>query len=315
MGLSRRKLLLDLNIIKDGPDLESVTKKAMVDYELYKWRKGSNHVTTSFYASKFPGSEKSCQRKMLYQLMNIPEVDPLSPKLRGMTEMGNAAEYYIVHRLVMAGKTVSGSGPIHYGEKIEQTKFEDPDTWLSGAVDLILDLRKEGYGNVLPVDIKSKDHNVIEQMRIGARGYDEKHFYQVQAYIYFCRKFHIDMGWDHMGLGMADSGMLYYVSRQDPTYVKQFFFPMDEESISRAVEAMKETKNKFFAGEIPERPKDWKWTEEPCKWCPFKREACKKDWKEGVTKLAESNGIEFAKHVNPSYDYDEIKLKVEDRWN
>jgi hypothetical protein len=313
--VSRRKLLLALNILKDGPDLEAITKKAMVDFELAEWKKDSDHITTSFYASQFPGSEKSCKRKMLYSLMNIPEVDPLSPKLRGMTHMGNAAEYLIVHRLMKAGKTLAVEPPEHFGDKIEQTKFSDSETWLSGATDLILDLREEGYGNVLPVDIKSKDHSVIEQMNIGARGYDEKHFYQVQAYIYFCRKFHEDMGWDKIGLGMADSGMLYYVSRQDPTYVKQFFFPMDEEAIARAVETMKETKDLFFSGDIPERDPSWKWTEEPCKWCPFKREACKKDWKDGVTRLSESNGIEFAKYVNPSYDYDEIKLKIEERWN
>lgn len=84
MGLTREQLFRSLNIIKDSPiDLEAITKKAMVEFELEKWKEGDDHITTSFYASQFPGSEKSCQRKMLYQLLNIPEVDPFSPKLRG----------------------------------------------------------------------------------------------------------------------------------------------------------------------------------------------------------------------------------------
>jgi hypothetical protein len=315
VGLTREQLYRTLNIINDGPDLEAVTKKAMVEFEQKKWIEGDNHITTSFYASQFPGDDKACQRKMLYQLMNIPYVDPISPKLRGQTEMGNAAEYYIVHRLIAAGKTLSGSGPVHYGEKIEQTKFEDPDTWLSGATDLILDLREEGYKSVLPVDIKSKDHEVIQNMRIGIRSYDEKHYQQVQAYIYFCRKFHEDMGWRDMGLLPAKGAIIYYVSRQDPTFVKQFYVDQDDAAIEKAVENMQQAKDAWLNGFLPERPKDWKWTEEPCKWCPFKREACKKDWKDGVKELDKSNGIEFAKHVNPSYDYEEIKLKIGKRWN
>ena len=309
MGLTREQLFRTLNVINDGPDLEAITKKAMVDYEQERWKNGEYHVQTSFYASQFPGDEKSCQRKLLYGLMNIPNTDPMPPKLRGQTKMGNAAEEYIVSRLVAAKKTLH----IMLDEDL-QNKFEDPDTWLSGATDLILDLREEGYNAILPVDIKSKDHEVIQHMRIGVRNYDEKHYYQVQAYIYMCRKFH-NRFWKSEGLKPANAGILYYVSRQDPTFVKQFYFPYDPIAVDRAIATMKETKEAFLNDELPERPKEWKWTEEPCKWCPFKREACKKDWKAGVKKISESNGIEFAKHVNSSYDYDEIKLKVEERWN
>ena len=283
MGLSREDLLKKLNIIPNGgPDLEAVVKKAMTQFELDTWKEPSDHVTTSFYASQFPGDEKSCSRKMLYQLMNVPYVDPIPPKLRGQTEMGNAAEYWIVHRLMTTGKVLSSELPETYGDKVKQTKFSDELTWLSGATDLIMDMSDEGYEYILPVDIKSKDHNVIQDMRVGARGYDIKHYYQVQAYIYFCRKFHEEMGWK---LKPAKAGMLYYVSRQDPTFVKQFYFDMDEEAIARGIELLTQTKEDWHNDVLPERPSEWKWTEEPCKWCPFKREACKKDWKEGVEKL------------------------------
>lgn len=261
MGISREQLFRTLNIIKDGVDLEAIVKKSMVEFENHKWQEIDDHTTTSFYASQFPGSEKSCQRKMLYQLMNIPNVDPFPPKLRGQTEMGKAAEEFVVKPLISSGIVLSVNS-----EK-EQIKFEDPDTWLSGSTDLVLDLREVKYNHVLPVDIKSKDHDVIQQMKIGARNYDEKHYQQVQAYIYFCRKFHVDMGWRDMGLLPAKAGMLYYVSRQDPTFVHQFYFKIDREVIDRALENSIHAKEMWQEDILPPRPEDWKWTEEPCKWC------------------------------------------------
>lgn len=312
MPLSRLELLKALNIVKDGPDLEKLTTKLMVQFEEKEWRE-STRATTSFFASQFPGEEKSCERRMLYSLMNLPEVNPVSPKLRGMSIMGNSVEYLIVHRWAVGGITLSGSVPLHYGDPIEQTKFEDEETLLSGATDAILDLRPE-YDSVLPVDIKSKDHDVVKQMQVGARSYDPKHYLQVQAYIYFCRKFHDDMGWGSTNLSLAKGGIIYYVSRQDPTFSKQFYIAYDSAIIDKAIKTLKKTKENFYLNKLPARPKDWKWSEEPCKWCPFKKEACKKDWKAGVEELDKSNGIEFAKMVKPSYDYDEVKSKIEERW-
>lgn len=312
MSLTREQLFRATNVVHTGPQVEPVTKQAMVLFEDNYWKKYTR-TGTSFYASRFPGTDKSCGRKMLYSLMGVPEVTPMSPKLRGLTLQGKSAEYYLTHRWLAQGMMVGIKAPDHFGDEIPQIRLEDPDLWLSGAIDALLDMRPK-WKHILPVEIKSKDQDVIKDMRNGNRSYDDYHFLQIQSYLYMCEKYHEKMGWDKLGFEPAIGGVIYYVSRQDPTFVREFYVPKDDEVINRAVENLKQFKQSYLEGKLPERPKEWKWSEEPCKWCPFKREACKKDWKEGITELAESNGIEFAKFVHPSYNYDKTRQGVLDRW-
>ncbi len=303
MGLTREQLFRALGIIKDV-DLEAITKKAMVQYETDAWREVGDHPITSFWCSQFPGEENLCcnTRGLLYNLMNIPQVDPIPPRLRGQAEMGNAVEAFVLRSWEKAGILLSS-----------QVKVEDEETWLSGAIDAVLDLRPQ-LNKLVPIDIKSKDHEVIKQMKLGMRSYDHKHYLQVQSYIYLWRKLQEIDGIDWEGLREVDSGMLYYVSRQDPTYVKEFYFNADDVLIEKSAAQLKELKNNFIAGTLPERPDGLKWSEPPARWCGFKKECCKKDFVAGITTLAESNGIEFAKHVKPSYDYEKTRRKVLGRW-
>lgn len=313
MGLSREQLFRALHIVKDGPQIDGLTKRAMIAHETELWRSGGSRKTTSFFASQFPGEEKSCDRRLLYTLMNIPEASETNIKLRGYAEMGNAAEYLILHRWGHAGMTVGGSVPLEYGQKFEQVRFEDAETWLSGAADAVLDIRPD-YDAVLPVDVKSKNDNVIDEMRASIRSYDPKHYMQIQAYIYFCKLYHDDMGWSEMGLKPARGATIYYVSRQDPTKTVEYYFPYSEEVATAAVELLKQTKEAFIENRLPPRPKEWKWSEEPCKWCPFKKFACKPDNTGKVETLSQSHGIEFAKEIIEEYDYDEIREAVFERW-
>jgi len=302
MGLTREQLLRKLDVISDAPDLESITKKSLVEISRKEWQEPEKEAT-SFYASQFPGKENLCcnTRGLLYSLMNIPHLDPFPTKLSGQAAMGNAAEAFVINAWNKAGILIGGT----------QVYFEDEETWISGRTDAILDLSPE-IKSVLPVDVKSKDHDVIQQMKIGAREYDPKHYLQVQCYIYLCRKFHDQLD---TKLEPAKSGMLYYVSRQDPTFVKAFYFDADEEVIEKSVEILKNLKQNFLDGELPPVPEGHQWSKDLARFCPFKKECCKKDFKDGITKLCDSNSIEFAKTVRPSYDYEEKRRKVLERWS
>lgn len=308
MGLTREQLLIALGIVKEGVDLEAITKKAMFDYENEHWRKNLENAPhgepwhTSFHASSFPGDEKSCVRKLLYTMMDTPEVEPIPAKLRGQAEMGKAVEEFITHKWRYAGILLG-----------DQVKFTEDELMLTGSADAILNLAPQ-YNSVLPVDIKSKDHNVISEMQLGMRSYDKKHWEQLQAYIYFCKTNHKKLGWDELGLKPAKSGIIYYASRQDPTFVKQFYIRADEEFIERGIENLLIARDNYVDGSLPARPKDWKWSEEPCKWCPFKKFACKPDDKAGVEELEESNAIDYANHVRPGYDYEKTRQEVWKRW-
>jgi hypothetical protein len=165
------------------------------------------------------------------------------------------------------------------------------------------------------VEIKSKKDSVIEYMKVGGESYDPKHYNQLQAYIDWCIKNHERMGWDKLGLQPATGGVIYYVSRENPRNTHEFYVEVDELAIASANAKLETWRGDYQLDNLPSRPKEWKWTEEPCKWCPFKKNVCKPDYQAGIVKLSESHGIEFAKGQHPSYNVDDIKRRVEERWN
>jgi hypothetical protein len=81
----------------------------------------------------------------------------------------------------------------------------------------------------------------------------------------------------------------------------------------------------FLAGELPElkpgkrtskfgHPHGWRWSYEPCSYCDFKT-TCQLYFREGVTELSNSIGIERAKLVREDYDYEAARRRVHDRWS
>jgi hypothetical protein len=321
MGLSRRQLFQTLGIITDGPRIDPVIGAAYDAEErrLYDLqhddtaveRKGAWH--TAFHLSSFPGSEKECTRYRLYEMMNVPEPEPISQLGRSVMDMGRQLEYQIVYRLARAGKTISGSCPLEDGGPLHQTRFEVPELWTVGSTDMALDLRPE-WRSVVVGDVKGKDHDVVSAMQVGVRKWDPEHYAQIQGYIFAAREFHVDMGWADMGLEPCDGGVLIYASRARPRHTKEFFFRYDEEFAMRAIERLHDAKSFFEDGVLPPREKEWRWTETPCDWCPFKKHACKPDIKADVTLLRDSKAIEFARSVNASYDYVAAREAVLDRW-
>lgn len=304
MGITRKQLFKSLGVIKEGPQLDKWTEEAYLQEAERNWREDS-HFTSSFYCSRFPGAEKNCRCTPLYQLMNIPEKEPMTPKGVGVTEVGSCVEEQIVERWYKAGILLNPYYP-------KQLYIEDENTWLTGYIDAVLNLIPEYY-YVLPVEIKSKKNNVIEYMKVGGQSYDDKHYYQLQAYILWCMRNHKKMGWDKLGLMPAQGGIIYYVSREDPRNTHEFYVEFDPALTLEAEHRLKLWRKQFLNDELPERPKDWRWTEEPCKWNSYKK-LCKADYKEGIVKLSESNAVKFALEQDPSYNIENVKRRVQERW-
>jgi len=306
MGITREQLFKALGAYEaDAPDLDKWTHRAYTQEELRRWKE-EPYFTSSFHASSFPASEKSCGRQLLYKLMNFPEPDPISAKGIGIMEAGKCVEEQIVLRWSKMGLVLGPPYP-------EQLKIEDDNLWLSGYIDAPLNLLPE-WPYVLPVEIKSKKNSVIEYMKVGGESYDPKHYNQLQAYMDWCIKNHENMGWDKLGLKPAIGGIIYYVSREDPRNTHEFYVKVDDLAIASANTKLMTWRQDYILDNLPERPKDWKWTEEPCKWCVFKKNVCKPDHLAKIVKLSESNGVEFARQQNPSYNVEDIKRRVKERW-
>ena len=62
-----------------------------------------------------------------------------------------------------------------------------------------------------------------------------------------------------------------------------------------------------------ERPKEWRWTETPCRWCPQKR-MCKADIKADIVNVDQSCTVDFAKTVDQKYDPVKNRRMVIKRW-
>lgn len=322
MGISRLHLFRTLGIVRDGPHLDPQIEAAYVADEerLYAMQHDDTAIErggawhTSLHLSSFPGGDKVCMRSRLYELMNVPEVEPINPLGRSVMDIGKQLEYQIVYRMARAGLTIAGSCPVHDGAYMAQTRFELSDLWTTGSMDTAVDWRRWGWPSVLPIDVKGKDHEVVSAMRVGAREHDPDHYDQLQGYIWACRVFHEDMGWADMGLEPAEGGIILYASRQRPRHTHEFFFRFDEEFAHRAIERLMDTTSFFEDGVLPPRDKDWRWTEAPCDWCPYKKHVCKPDIKADVTRLDDSNAIEFARGVNKAYDYQAAREAVLERW-
>lgn len=294
--------------------MSALTVQIYKDIEEQIYRSGDTRISSTFWASNFPCLETSCDRQNVYRLLNIPGDKPFSIGGRAITSIGNAVEEQIVYRWGKAGITVGGSVALQEGNHTNQFAVADPDTWLHGKMDAVLDLRPK-IKTVLPVDIKSKDTNKIILMQKGEASYDQKHYAQVQAYIYLCDLVYDEMGWEHMGLGRPESACIFYASRENPSQTFTFYIKADWKAIENALIRLHTNRRDYLDGVIPERDPDFMWSKDECQWCDFKKFACKPDFKAGINDLSQSHGIEFAKTIRPNYDYEETRKKVLSRWN
>lgn len=314
MGIGRIDFLRSMGILPEPgvPDLTKIT------LDLYEKHDDEDHVSgagdreerwhTSFHASGFvPGMNKACGRKALYGLLDIPEQDRVPGHIGLIGDVGKALEQMFVDTWNRAGILITQPPPA-------QTGFVDAEHWFTGYIDAALDLSAYGCDTVYPVDVKGKDHDVVNDMRKNSRDADQEHVWQVMAYMYFCRRFHQELFGDTIPhLRQAESGGVLYVSRQRPGVMCLFNVRYDEQAVEEGIQRLKTWKSMFRVDQLPDRPKEWRWTEAPCDWCNYKR-GCKQDTKDTIRTLANSNLIQFAKTIRPDYDIDEVKQRVLDRW-
>jgi hypothetical protein len=342
MGLTRGEFWAALGLMKV---VEPLTEYAVEMTELAIWKgdeESSPHGQpwhTSFHASQFPGDDPyACGRAALYGMMNVPSPEPTSRWLRGLGEAGKAIEDFLVRRWGTVGALLSADA-----DADEQTGFVDPETWFTGNCDAIVIPFGWNRGHV--VDVKGKFVDVVKDMQHFMRGPDDKHVRQIKAYIGEAHDtFHLrypevcvcESTWAvasnivggvcpiHGGdaclkmikMQPVVDGSLYYVARDDWNVTHEFFFGYDKNFTEEGKRRLVEWKEHFKEGTLPPRPDGWMWSKEPypCRFCPYKKHACKPDDKEMVERLEDSHAIEYAQSIWPDYDYEATRATVLDRW-
>lgn len=316
MTLGRFEFFAELGLIKVA---EPTTQSAYLKVSEDEWRSQfieSPHGTpwhTSFHASQFPGGDdRACPRKQLYSLMNIPRPKPIDRGGRTVMAAGRGIEYELVKTYQDAGVLLSADpdNPV-------QTGFVDPEHWLTGNTDAVI--LPAGWKRGHVVEVKSKDHDVVQAMRSGERGPDPEHVRQVKTYIGMANEASAELWPD---LEPVETGSVFYLSRNRPSITAEFFFRIDPEIMEDGRAKLAQWKQWFIEDHLPPRPIDWMWTEEPCKYCQYKnlkladgsRAGCKEDALQKIDKLSESTTIKFASELNTEYHYDLARAAVLGRW-
>lgn len=306
---SRKEMINKLGLSVDI--VEPILDKAYKIEEKQIWEKDlfssphGNHWHTSFHASEFPGDEETaCPRKAIYGLMNIPAPAPVERAGRAVMEAGLDIEDRIVKRFERAGVLLSEPP-----EAEHQTNFREDEAWLSGSSDAII--KPPRMNRPYVVEIKSKYQRIIDEMIAGERGPDDQHINQVMTYISLANNYGKDYWPD---LDDCIAGSLLYVSRDNPSITKEFKFTYDPDWWETGKQRLIDWKTLYIDGKIPEKPKGFMWSKGACKYCKFKKHACKPDFQNDVTDISKSNAIDWAKEVWPDYDYETTRDKVLKRW-
>lgn len=313
--LSRSEMLTRFQITRT---IEPLTIAAYKKVEEDRWRSGDgnsphgNPWHTSFHASQFPGDNPmACSRQAVYRMMDLPNAEPFNRRARTVMAAGKAVEYELVSTFHDAGILISAAP-----DEPVQTGFTFADAWLTGSVDCVL--LPPSWNKPLPVEIKSKYQEVIEQMQVGAKRPDENHIFQLKVQLALIRHAQ-ESGQLWSDLDLVTHGYIYYLSRDRPFETAEFRVDYDSRFFEIGISVLKEWKELFKNEVLPSvnpskrHPMGWKWSYPPCQWCDFKK-TCKLDFEQGVTTLPESVGINRAKLVSDTYSYEEARARVLDRW-
>lgn len=325
MGISRREMYSTLGVVSDGPNLEAVTEQAYKYVEQHERKviakapEGRNSWHTSFHGSMFPGGvdDRRCGRQALYTLMDVPDDREMPRLAKTCGAVGTAIERHLLWTWMHLDIVLNDDGGYfkpskHWLDWMPQVGIEDPDTWLTGSIDAILDIRPR-WKYALPVDVKSEFIDNVEQMKVGAKSYKEDHYKQLQAYMYLVNLAWDDLKYGEMGLERPIGGIIYYIARDRPTVTWQAWIPYDEAFVEAGLERLRAWKDDFINDRLPERPKEWQWSKPPCQWCPFKK-SCREDVRNDVERLSESHALQFAAKVRDGYDPAKVRQEVLDRW-
>lgn len=337
MGMSRGEMYSELGLIRI---MEPLIEKVYKDYADRQYKGQMAHLDsphgdpwhTGFHASSFPGGdEMACPRESLYSMMGISQDKPFSPKSLKMMQMGKDVENDLVWKLYEFGILLSPTpdNPIQMG-------FKDGDYWLSGNLDALI--AHPGLGRPHVIECKMKYAEVVQEMLDRVQGPDPKHVKQLKTYICFMRA---KIAEQFPNMEPLRDGTIVYISRDNPDVTAEFLVEYDESFMEEGLKQLAEWKEFYRQGILPSttpdkrNPMGFRWTYPPCNWCDF-GQTCRKDHKAGVTKLADSHGIEFSQNVirvprvdeegepviNPdidrqymdTYDYAEKRAQVFARW-
>lgn len=314
--LTRSEMLTRLQIQRT---IDPMVAAAYRKVEEERWKSGDgssphgNPWHVSFHASQFPGDDPmACGRQAMYRMMDLPNAEPFNRRARTVMAAGKAIEYELVSTLHEAGIVIS-AGP----DEPIQTGFTFADAWLTGSVDCVI--QPYGWNIPIPIEIKSKYQEVIEEMQLGRRKPDEGHIFQLKVQLALVRDAQ-EKGELWADLDLVTHGYIYYLSRDRPFETAEFRVDYDPRFFDAGIEKLKEWKQMFKDERLPsenpskKHPYGWRWSYQPCQWCDFKK-TCKLDFEQGIDTLPESVGINRAKLVNPDYSYDEARQRVLDRWN
>lgn len=301
--------------------LDPIVDAAYKQVEEESWREQLDDAPhgdpwhVSFHASQFPGDDPmACPRQALYQMMDFPPAAPFNRRSRAVMAAGKAIETELVRTWHKAGILLSAPPDAEF-----QTGFEHPEAWLTASTDAII--LPPRWNKPVPVEIKSKYDVEIEKMLVGARGPDDNHISQIKVQLALVR-LHQDELWP--GLDPVTHGYIYYLSRDMPSKTAEFRVDLDERFFDVGVNTLKQWRAWFDEGLLPElnpskrdsrygHPNGWKWSYPPCVYCPFKK-TCQLDFREGVTDLEQTIGIDRAKMIRPDYDPEAARKRVRDRW-
>jgi hypothetical protein len=267
---------------------------------------------TSFHASEVPWDERWCARKLIFGLMDVPLGEPIDEKGRAIMDVGKDTEVQFVTRFHIAGRLVSP--PPTDG----QLTFVDREAWLSGSCDAVIIPLGQGKPHVVDpkgVDNENARRPKFREMQAGLRDADPEHVAQLQSYVNQAYE-ESEKLWP--GMDPCTSGSLLYFNRARSHERVEFFYDMDREGYLRMHERLVRTRTSFEMGILPPHPFGGKeWSEEPCAWCPYKKDLCKplaKEEKDGTVFSLAEVGEHVRKHVDETYDAKERREAVLNRW-
>lgn len=347
MGLTRQQLWSLLNNISP---VESVLLSAYENEERQIWRDGISNEphgqkwNQSFHCSVFPGDDPSvCGRAQVYGLLDPAPSAPLDPKTRMLFDLGTEIEHMFVKRWSNYGVLLSADVT---GDDQYQTGFEDHECWLTGSPDAII--LPPFYKKCHVVDVKTTSQEKVEKM-VNDPEFEiyshKKYVRQLKAYIAeanekfsptvitcrisgllikngqeTCAKFHSGKCIPKvLKVEPPDDGTLLYASREEPlTCMFSYYIPYDPDMVMAGKSRLKKWKKDFEDGILPQhvnKGDSKKWTSGECKYCSHKSAGyCKEDYKNKITKLKDSALIEHNKNFDPSYNYEQTRQEILERW-
>lgn len=360
-ALTRGEFLSAVGLLKEIDPITDEAYKFVENLERLKPSQGAAADAAwhlSFHGSQFPGNEpRACGRRLLYTMMDAPR-RPIGRWLQQVADAGKDIEDRIVGKWYQSGYLVSNPPP-PFGKF--QTVYEDKEHWLTSTVDAeVLPLRSN---EIVVTEIKTRFAKDIDKMKRLILGPAPANVKQLKTQIGLSRekgprelwrchntgRLAIEIG-KHKGKAIKvcpqhghdrclhyvvvnppSYGRLYYVSRDDPTQTKEFFYEYDPQFMRVGRARLKSYQQNWIDGVLPQthfsgkHPFGWNWTtaDSPCRWCDFGtnvgNRTCQVDHLRAVENnsllpLVDSDAISEARLVRPEYDFDLIRTAVEKRW-